>query len=154
MADLLKAPEHLDRFDGLPDRRAPRNTQGHEARPRRRRLRGERVRTGEGSCHQDGQGGIRRSINATSRSAGCFASSWQVCDSSENPATAFHGHPLCLKIFDSRLFLPFMPAAHRHCPLVEPVAVLRWPGHLCRASHPSPFKTPDIPSHRQVGVLD
>ena len=92
------------------------------------------MRTGEGSCHQDGQGGIRRSINATSRSARCFASSWQVCDSSENPATAFHGHPLCLKIFDSRLFLPFMPVAHRHYPLVEPVAVLRWPGHLCRAT--------------------
>ena len=68
MADLLKALEHLDRFDGLPERRAPRHTQGHEARPRRRRSRGERVRAGEGACHQDGQAGIRRSINATSRS--------------------------------------------------------------------------------------
>jgi hypothetical protein len=27
-----------------------------------------------------------------------------------------------------------MPVAHRHYPLVEPVAVLRWPGHLCRAT--------------------
>ena len=120
MADLLKALEHLDCFDGLPDQRAPRHTLGLKHDRDKGILEETEVRAGEGARSQDGQGGIRRSINATSRSARCFASSWQVCDSSENPATAFHGNRLCLKIFDSRLFLPFMPAAHHHYPIVEP----------------------------------
>ena len=155
MADLVKAYKHLDCFDGLPDQRAPRHTLWLEARPRPWHPRGDRVRGGEGAHSQDGQGGIRHSINATSRSARCFASSWQVCDSSENPATAFHGNCLCLKIFDSRPFLPFMPVTHRHYPIIEPVAGSALLAPLgCPVGGWSPFvggwSTPPIPKVSMV----